>query len=64
MPLADFPGRRNWGYDPSGHDKAMTLAHMDDVLGQLSDLVAEGKVRAVGLSNETAWGTVRWLDRA
>lgn len=56
--------RRSWGYDPSGQDKAATLAHMDDVLGQLSDLVAEGKVRAAGLSNETAWGTARWLDRA
>jgi aryl-alcohol dehydrogenase-like predicted oxidoreductase len=40
------------------------LGLMDDVLGQMAELIAEGKVRAVGLSNETAWGTVRWLDRA
>lgn len=56
--------RQNWSYDPSSHDRAATLAHMDDVLGQLGDLVREGKVRAVGLSNETAWGTIRWRDRA
>lgn len=56
--------RRNWTYDPGGQDKAGTLAHMDEVLGVLKDLVAEGKIRAFGLSNETAWGTTRWIDRA
>jgi aryl-alcohol dehydrogenase-like predicted oxidoreductase len=61
---AHYHFRRNWTYDPSSQDKAATLQHMDDVLGQLGELVAEGKVRAVGLSNETAWGTTRWLDRA
>lgn len=55
--------RRNWSFRPDA-DRAGTLAHMDDVLGQLSDLVAEGKVRTAGLSNETAWGLSRWLDRA
>ena len=61
---AHYHFRRNWTYDPSSQDKVANLAHMDDVLGQLSDLVTEGKVRAVGLSNETAWGTTRWIDRA
>ncbi len=61
---AHYHFRQNWRYDPSGQDRAANLAHMDDVLGQLGDLVAEGKVRAVGLSNETAWGTMRWRDRA
>ena len=37
---------------------------MDDVLGAMADIVAEGKVRAFGLSNESAWGTCRWIDRA
>jgi len=59
-----YAWRRNWHFDPSGQDPAATLAHMDDVLGQMSDLVAAGKVRAVGVSNETCWGVVRWLDRA
>lgn len=56
--------RQNWRYDPSGQDRAATLAHMDDVLGALADLVQEGKLRAFGLSNESCWGTTRWIDRA
>jgi aryl-alcohol dehydrogenase-like predicted oxidoreductase len=60
----NYAWRKNWSYDPSSQDRAATLAHMDDVLGQLQDLVREGKVRAVGLSNETCWGTIRWRDRA
>ncbi len=56
--------RQNWRYDPSSQDNAATLAHMDDVTGALADLVAEGKIRAFGLSNESCWGTTRWIDRA
>lgn len=56
--------RRNWTYDPGSPDKAATLARMDEVLGTLADLRAEGKIRAAGVSNETAWGLARWNDRA
>lgn len=56
--------RQNWHYDPSGQDKAATLDHMADVLGALKDLVAQGKIRAFGLSNESAWGTCQWLQMA
>ncbi len=56
--------RNNWTYDPSGQDRATTLAHMDEVLGAMTDMVSEGKIRAFGLSNETAWGTTKWIDRA
>ena len=56
--------RQNWTYDPSGQDKKATFAHMDEILGVMKDLVAEGKIRAFGLSNESAWGTTRWIDRA
>lgn len=55
--------RRNWTYAPPA-DRAAVLARMDEVLGTLARLAEEGKVRAFGLSNETAWGTLRWLDRA
>ena len=27
--------RKNWDYDPSGQNKAETIAHMEDVLGEL-----------------------------
>jgi aryl-alcohol dehydrogenase-like predicted oxidoreductase len=56
--------RGQWSFDPRGKDRAAVLSRMDEVLGQLARLVEEGKVRAVGLSNETAWGTIRWSDRA
>lgn len=56
-----FQFRKNWTYDPSGQDKAETLAHIDDVLEEAGKLVDEGKMRWIGLSNESAWGTAQWL---
>jgi len=56
--------RQNWDFDPSGQDRAATLAHMEDVLGALQDEVAAGRIRHVGLSNESAWGTTMWLQVA
>ncbi|MFP4451361.1 MAG: aldo/keto reductase [Rhodosalinus sp.] len=53
--------RKNWRYDPSGQDRAETLAHMEDALGALQREVERGTIRAFGLSNETAWGTAQWL---
>lgn len=56
--------RRNWGYDPSGQDRQKTLDHMAEVLEAVGKQVAAGKIRAFGLSNETAWGTTKWVDVA
>ena len=56
--------RQNWSYDPSSQNRAETEAHMVEVLGKLKDLRDAGKIRAVGLSNETAWGTAQWLRLA
>lgn len=53
--------RQIWDYDPSGQDRATTIQHMEDVMGALKALVDEGKIRAFGLSNESAWGTSQWL---
>ncbi|MEM1150939.1 MAG: aldo/keto reductase [Pseudomonadota bacterium] len=53
--------RQIWNYDPSQQDRAATIQHMDDVMGGLAELVAEGKIRAFGLSNESTWGTSQWL---
>ena len=53
--------RKNWTYDPSGQDRAATLGHMHAILETAQALVAEGKIRHFGLSNETAWGTAQWL---
>lgn len=56
-----FQFRQNWTYDPSGQNKAETLAHITDVLEEAEKLVAEGKMRFIGLSNESSWGTAQWL---
>lgn len=56
--------RQNWRYDPSRQDRQKTLDHMADVLGALAVAQAQGKIRAFGLSNETAWGMTRWIDTA
>ena len=37
---------------------------IEETLSALGELVTSGKVRAVGLSNETAWGTMRFLRAA
>jgi aryl-alcohol dehydrogenase-like predicted oxidoreductase len=53
--------RQNWRFDPSGQDRAETIAHMEDTLEALQKQVDKGNIRAFGLSNESAWGTAQWL---
>ncbi|MGB8623749.1 MAG: aldo/keto reductase [Paracoccaceae bacterium] len=56
--------RKYWRYDPSGQDRVETIAHMQEALDTLKELVKAGKIRHFGLSNETAWGTAQWLRLA
>ena len=56
--------RQNWRYDPSKQDRQQTLDHMADVLEAVAAAHRAGKIRAFGLSNESAWGTLRWIDTA
>ncbi|MBL9074099.1 aldo/keto reductase [Tabrizicola sp.] len=56
--------RQSWRYAPSGIDKAAETASMTDILTTAQELVAEGKIRAIGLSNESVWGAARWLHLA
>lgn len=37
---------------------------IEETLRALEDIVQSGKVRAIGLSNETPWGTMRFLELA
>src|SRR5215510_9093958 len=46
------------GYAPSGRDDGIPL---EETLAALADLVKSGKVRQVGISNESAWGAMRYL---
>ena len=51
------------GYTPrSGESDPAT--DMLDVLETLGELVEAGKIRHVGLSNESAWGTMKFLELA
>ncbi len=53
--------RRHWDYDPTSqstseaHDSAVAL------LTCLGELQKEGKIREFGLSNETVWGTQKYI---
>ncbi len=53
-----------WYYEPG---KTATTAEVDnflEVLQTLTDLIREGKIRQIGLSNETAWGVMKYLQLA
>ncbi len=53
--------RNNWRYDPGQQDTQATLDHIYTTLQYLGELVQDGKIRSVGLSNETCWGTAQFL---
>lgn len=55
--------RKVWNFAPADRREA-TLAHMDEVAAAMAAEVKAGRVRAFGLSNETAWGAARWMDAA
>jgi aryl-alcohol dehydrogenase-like predicted oxidoreductase len=56
--------RQMWAFAPTETDKAAETAHMVDVLTTAQALIAEGKIRAIGVSNESVWGAARWLHLA
>ena len=43
-------------YDPR---RCYSAVPLEDQLSALNDAVSQGKVRAVGLSNETPWGLMK-----
>jgi len=50
-----------WEYQPS-FDTQATEDNFIAVLETFAKLIKAGKIRHVGLSNETAWGTSKWLE--
>ncbi|ODT67459.1 MAG: aldo/keto reductase [Pelagibacterium sp. SCN 63-23] len=50
-----------WHYAPERQDKSAVRANLLEVLETLGVLVREGKIRHVGVSNETAWGIAQFL---
>ena len=59
-----FHFRNSWSYSPFGQDRHQARIDIAETLDTLDDLVKAGKIRAIGLSNETAWGTMKYLARA
>ena len=55
--------RQAWDYRPNA-DRAAALDAMQAVLRAAEAAVAAGKIRALGLSNETVWGAAQWLRLA
>ena len=53
----NYFGKRGYQHDASDHWKD----NIHEVLETLRDLIREGKIRHVGISNETPWGAMRFL---
>ena len=51
----------SWTYQPELQDTADALDNIEHMLITLGDLVREGKLGHVGVSNETTWGMAQWL---
>ncbi|HEX2135505.1 MAG TPA: aldo/keto reductase [Microvirga sp.] len=55
----------SWGANPVVYRHQDGPSHpIEEILGHLGELVTSGKVRHVGLSNESAWGTMTFLKQA
>ena len=61
-----WPARRTNYFGRLGyeHDPADDPVPVADTLGALAELLAAGKVRAIGVSNETPWGLLEYLRQA
>jgi aryl-alcohol dehydrogenase-like predicted oxidoreductase len=38
--------------------------NFNEILHSLDEIIKSGKIRQVGLSNEKAWGTMRYLEES
>ncbi|MGL3606640.1 aldo/keto reductase [Rhizobium sp. G187] len=56
--------RQAWNYDPTKQDRSTAVSDMAEKLEALGECVKAGKIRAIGLSNETTWGTQKFLSLA
>jgi aryl-alcohol dehydrogenase-like predicted oxidoreductase len=56
--------RQIWRFEPSGQDSAKTDAHMIEVLDVSAQMISEGKIGHIALSNESVWGAGRRLALA
>ena len=54
--------RQIWGYNCDNHVKTEILDDMEKLVETLYNFKREGKIRAIGLSNETCWGTMQFVN--
>lgn len=55
--------QKHWDYDPK-FSSEKEEENFIEVLETLEALIKEGKIRYAGLSNESAWGTIKYLELA
>lgn len=56
--------RQSWSFRPEKQQRDVLEEHIIDVLDCLNSLIGDGKIRCVGLSNESCWGTAKFLSVA
>ncbi|MCO6186528.1 aldo/keto reductase [Rhizobium sp. L1K21] len=56
--------RSNWAYDASTQDTEKEIADLHSILEALGRHVKAGKIRAIGVSNDTSWGVMKMLELA
>ena len=56
--------RQVWEYNPSKQTHEHMKQYVLDTLRTLDELIKEGKIRHIGLSNETTWGAAKFLSIA
>ena len=57
-------GTDAFGFDSYYDYDAGDMVPLEDILGALSRHVEKGNIRHIGVSNETAWGTMKFLEIA
>ncbi len=60
-PARNQPMFGQWQFDPTKERESSSILEQLEVLGEL---VKEGKVRAIGVSNEHPWGVMQFLQEA
>jgi aryl-alcohol dehydrogenase-like predicted oxidoreductase len=56
--------RNSWTFDATTQSRWTSITDIAEKLETLGELVKAGKIRAIGLSNETAWGTMQYAKIA
>ncbi|MFC6051529.1 aldo/keto reductase [Acinetobacter sp. Ac_877] len=52
------------GYDNQEAENTKEVTSLEETLSALSDEIKKGRIRYIGLSNETPWGTMKFLHLA